>query len=211
MGGEDEGLTYIQVYLKELASYQGKAGHGVLDTAQQTQGHQCWGERKGVSDTLLGLGANTPSPARQLSFFQKSPGLQVDSGQPLGPGSECSVMSGNAAGDIVSLMSSACHCWKWRRQLTAPVDATFMHPGVLLSVIRDRERGDVGRGVHPAACWGTAPWLLPGGDGVWAGSCRGSPLPARGRPGVKRGVYSSHLGCSSGGESITVLTQPERR
>lgn len=135
--------TYVQVYLEELTSYQGKAGHSVLDTAQQTQGHQCWGETNGVSNSLLVLGANTTSHAQQL-FFQKSPGLQVDSGQLLDPSSECSVLSSNVTEDVISLMSSACHCYKWRGRLTAPVDVTFMHPGILLSMIRDMERGDVG-------------------------------------------------------------------
>lgn len=96
----------------------------------------CWAQVQ-IPPPLLGSGG----------FFQKSPGSQVDSGQPLSPGSKCSVLSGNATGDVVSLTSSACHCCKWRGQLTAhPVDATLMHPGVLLSVIRDGERGDVGRG-----------------------------------------------------------------
>lgn len=127
--------TYVQVYLKELAGYQGKAGHSVLDTAQQTQGHQCWGERKGVSDSLLGSRANTPSPARQLFFFQKSPGLQVDSGQPLGPISECSVLSGNAAGDEQRVpllqMGGTAH---------SPHQCHLYAPRGLLSIIRDRER-----------------------------------------------------------------------
>ena len=93
INGRRRSRTYVQVYLKELAGYQGKTGHGVLDTAHQTQGHQCWGEKKGVSDSLLGSGANTPTPAWQHFFLQKSPGLQVDSGRPLGPSSECSVVT----------------------------------------------------------------------------------------------------------------------
>lgn len=54
--------TYIQVYFKELAGHQGEAGHGVLDTAQQTQWHQCWGQRRRLSGSH-GVGVQLPLPA----------------------------------------------------------------------------------------------------------------------------------------------------
>lgn len=65
---------------QELASYQGKAGHGVLDAAQQIQGHWCWGERKGVSNSLLDSAAN-PLLLPEIPFHLEEPGFQVGSGQ----------------------------------------------------------------------------------------------------------------------------------
>lgn len=74
----------------------------------------------------------------------------------------------------------------------------------------------MGRGVDPAACWGTAPWLLSGGDGGLGRELPGvPPAPGMGQiwgpQGEVWGGHCSHLGCRSRGESVTALTQAERR